>query len=288
MNPTCPNCNNNNRVIKKVSGNFNVYFCKICHNGFTFPIPLDIGKYYIDQYWESPGLVGKAKDIIFTIFQKRRLDWLQNAIIRGVVLDVGSGEGIFGKHLAKNYKVLNLEPVDSKVKNASVIKSDLLDWKTETKFDAITFWESLEHTSQPQKYLDKAYRLLNNHGKIIIEFPRYDSFEAKLFKSYWFHLDLPRHLSHLTRKGLTTLLKRSGFKNVNMKSALSLEYAPWGLAASLLNIFKINATHDLKKNGNIFLLIILSPIVLISVIIEMILSLFGQSPISVVNAEKYE
>lgn len=289
-NPQCPNCNGKGKVQKIIESKFSIYFCTNCSNGFTYPKPKHIEKYYHSQYWTSLNTVGSLKNFIFYILQKRRIKWVMNTLPKGEILDVGSGEGIFAASLPKTYKVASVEPITSKVKNKSVIKMNLLSWKTNKKFDAICFWESLEHTPYPQEYLKKAYRLLNNNGKIFIEFPRYNCLESKLFGKNWFHLDLPRHLNHLTNQGIIILLEKSGFKNVNVQGISAFDYTPWGLTASLLNCIGKGTADSIKKSNkkskNLFLFILLIPITLFFVIIEIILFFINQSPIALAVAEK--
>lgn len=284
----CPNCAQKGNIHKVIYGKFNIYFCKTCHNGFVYPIPDHIEKYYQDYYWDSPNIVGKIKNIAFDIFQRRRVRWLTKNISKGDILDIGAGRGSFGASLPLRYRTVNIEPPNSKVKSKHILKKDFLKWKTDKKFDAITFWESLEHTSPPQSYLSKAYKLLKRGGFIFIEFPRYDSLESRIFGKNWFHLDPPRHLSHLTNTGITILLKQAGFRNIKTRSVLAYEYAPWGLTASLLNNINIRTINNIKKSRNILLFISTIPIITISLIFEIIFFLIDQSPITLAIAEKNE
>jgi len=159
-------------------------------------------------------------------------------------------------------------------------------WETNKKFEAITFWESLEHTPNPQKYLDKAFSLLRDNGYIFIEFPRYASLESKIFKKYWFHLDLPRHLFHFTDKGIKKMLKKIGFKIVYFKSVPSFDYAPWGFVTSILKILGVSATDKTKTTGSTLSLLFIIPLIIISIPFEIILIILGQSPIGLVIAQK--
>src|SRR3989339_475582 len=255
--------------------------------GFTYPIPLHIEKYYSNNYWVSKNLLGNIKKTVFNIFQKRRVNWIIKSFSNGKILDVGSGEANYYKNLPKKYSVTNIEPIGSKVKNPSVLKLNLLKWDTKNKFDCICFWESLEHTSNPIKYINKAYNLLNKNGYIFIEYPKYNCLESKLFGKYWFHQDLPRHLSHLTDKGLKLILKTSGFKKIKVDKVFSFEYAPWGFMASILNYLKINLTDNIKTNGNLIIFILLTPLLFLSIIIEIVLYIFNKSPIGMISAKKY-
>jgi SAM-dependent methyltransferase len=284
--PRCPNCLQKEKIRKAVEGIFSVYFCHVCHNGFTHPSPKNIQKYYHDHYWTPSSYLGYIKNIIFNIFQRRRIKWLTKAVPRGTILDVGSGERNFGSMLPNRYKAINIEPPGSKVKSERVIKKDFLKWDPKQTFDAVCFWESLEHTPRPQKYLEKAYKLLNTNGKIFIEFPNYNCLESRLFGQNWFHLDLPRHLVHITDKGIYNLLERSGFKEISLRSVLSFEYGPWGRVASFLNGMNINITDKMKQSGNLLLPILLAPFTLLSFILEVPLFFLNQSPINLAIAKK--
>jgi SAM-dependent methyltransferase len=265
---------------------FTITFDKNLQIGFTKPIPLHIEKYYSNNYWVSNNLLGNIKKFIFFIFQKRRINWIVKYVSKGKILDIGSGEANYYEGLSKKYLVTNIEPTKSKVINPSVLKLNFLKWNTKNKFDCICFWESLEHTSNPVRYINKAYKLLNKDGYIFIEYPRFNCFESKLFNKYWFHQDLPRHLSHLTDKGLELILKTSGFNEIKFDKVFSFEYAPWGFMASILNYFKINLTDNLKVNGNLIIFILLTPLFFLSIIIEIVLYIFNESPIGMISAKK--
>lgn len=285
-NPNCPICLRNENVFLKYKKKFKLYFCKNCNIGFTSPSPKQIEKYYDNHYWITSSFVGTIKDYIFDIFQRRRINWLTSKVSKGNILDIGSGEARFGKALENRYKITSLEPLNSKVKNKLVIKKDFLKWETNLKFDAVTFWESLEHTPSPKEYLIKTYNLLNKNGFVFIEFPRYDSLELKIFKNNWFHLDMPRHLFHFTDKGIKKLVSEAGFINISFKSVPSFDYAPWGFIASILNAFKVSATDKTKQSGSILSLLLILPLFIISLPFEVILMILGQSPIGLIIAEK--
>ena len=287
-NPQCPNCFEKGRVTKKIDGKFSVYFCTNCYNGFTYPTPLNIKDYYQSSYWNSSNLLGKIKNTFFKIFQQRRINWVTETLPKGSILDVGSGEGCFGKSLPKRYTVTNIEPLFSKVINKSVIKTDFLKWQTPLKFDAVCFWESLEHTPLPKSYLSKAFNLLKKGGIIFIEFPRHESLESKLFGKNWYHMDTPRHLSHLTDNGIKYLLNTVGFAGITLKSVPSFDYTPWGFTASVLNCFGINLTDKLKDKQNILIFLMTTPLVFVSALIEVFFIIINQSPIGLATARKNE
>lgn len=266
----CPNCGFSYLVYSK-SSRSNLFFCDICQNGFLSPFPTNIDKYYPQNYWNYQGFLGIIRHMIFKFAQGRRKKFVKEFLKKGAsILDVGSGEGNFGKTLGKEFEITNIEATFSKIKNKNVLKTDFLKWNTNKKFDAICFWESLEHVPSPQLYLEKAYKLLNKDGLVFIECPRYNGFESKIFGTDWFHLDIPRHFSHFTDQGLVTVLSRAGFSKVSQNPILALEYGPAGLFLSLKNAFKI-------------MFILLVPLLIPILIIEL---LTGDYPIGLTVGRK--
>lgn len=265
---------------------FKTTFDQQTQMGYTSPQPTDLNLYYKDTYWDSDTLIGLLKRAVFNFYQKRRVRWLKMYCRGKNVLDIGSGEANFSKSIKQDYEVINIEPVGSGVKNPDVSKLDFLTWRTRQKFDCICFWESLEHTPSPEKYLKKAYRLLGHGGIVLIEYPRFDSFESRLFGKFWFHRDLPRHLSHLTGKGLKKLLFKSDFRKIKLSKVLALEYAPWGFMASILTFLGTDLSNSIKRSTNLVAFILIMPVLFLTTIIELILFALGESPIGFVKAEK--
>lgn len=288
IHPSCPNCLIKNKVKIKFTSinNCDIYECLECKNAFTFPVPREMSKYYHSNYWITPGILGKIKAIIFKSFQRRRKIWLTDYIKKGKVLEVGSGEGNFEQDLGDDFDYTGVEFPATKIKNKKILKVNLISWRTNQKFDAVIFWESLEHVDKPQQYLQKTNKLLKKNGLLLIELPRFDCSEVKLFKDRWFHLDPPRHLVHLSNPGVDTLLKRANFKIITKKSVLAMEYVIWGWTASVLNYFKIVPTDYFKKNKNPILFILLIPLLAIATIVETVYYFLNESPIAFIAARK--
>lgn len=267
---------------------FDFFFCYKCFMGFIHPYPKkkELERYYHENYWVTPGLLGFIRRSIFDFFQARRKRWVLEYLSKGRILDVGAGEGKFAKSLNNQIEVTSLDVPSSKIINDNVLKVDFLKWQTIKKFDAVVFWESLEHTSRPKQYLKKAFKLLKKNGLVFIEYPRFDSIEANLFKQNWFHLDPPRHHSYITKAGLEKLATDANLVVLYHQSVAAYEYAIWGFIGSSLSLINLNITDVLKQNKSILLLLFLSPFFILVVIIEIIFVIFNQSPIGLMIARK--
>lgn len=286
-NPICPICNEKIRIKLLDLGQFNLYLCKVCKNGFIYPVPKNLSNYYPKLYWQHLGRLSKVRVWLHNWLQKDRVNWLKKYLSYGEVLDVGSGEGIFGILLGKNFNVTNLEYPGAQVQNKTVIKKNFLYWNTSKRFDGIVFLESLEHVTNPKKYLEKAASLLKIDGYIFVEYPRFSSLESKILGKYWLQRDVPRHLFHFTEEGLRNLANKINLKVIEQKGLMSYQYSPYCLLASFIQIVKLpslNLRLGITKNlPTLLFLLIGTPLALI---LETIFYLAGESPLGLIVLRK--
>lgn len=280
---SCPICGERKEIKILNSSQFNLYFCQKCKNGFVYPIPKNLSDYYPKLYWQYLGRFSSLRQWLHNSYQQVRINWFKKYLSKGTVLDVGSGEGVFGKMLGNNFSITNLEYPDAKVSNKSVIKVDFLSWKTNQKFDGIVFLESLEHIVNPKKYLKKASQLLKKDGYIFIEYPRFSSLESRILGKFWLQRDIPRHLFHFSEEGLKNIAKMVNLRMISQKGVMSYQYSPYCLLASLVQLLRLpslNLRLGIVKNlPTLLFLIIASPI---AFLLEIIFYLIGESPTGLV------
>lgn len=276
----CPNCKTGDAVYKMDYAKERLFFCNHCNNGFLYPIPKDLSNFYPPSYWKYPGQLSYIRSSLHNLLQIRRKNWVEKYMKSGNILDVGAGEGVFGKILGVNFQVTNLESPFAAVSNKDVIKVDFLKWKTHKKFDGIVFLESLEHVPVPQEYLKKAKDLLNKGGYIFVECPRFDSWESKFFKDKWLHLDIPRHLAHLTRKGLEILATRNNLRVVDQSGMLIYEFSPYCFTVSLMLLLGIKPLNLKERSISNLISMTMALILLpLGIVIEIFFHLFNQDPV---------
>ena len=85
-----------------------------------------------------------------------------------------------------------------------------------------------------QLSLPEVARILRPGGIFLVGVPNFASPEARLTRGGWFHLDLPRHLSHHTPTSLDAALTAAGLRPVRM-SFFAPEYDCFSFVQSLLN-----------------------------------------------------
>lgn len=283
----CAICNKKTNVTLLNPGEFNLYFCKECKNGFIYPQPKNLSKFYPKIYWQCLGKFSSFRQWLHDSFQQTRANLFKKYISEGEVLDVGSGEGRFGNLLGEHFNVTNLEYPGALISNKDVIKADFLKWKTNKRFNAIVFLESLEHVTDPQKYLQKSASLLKPDGLILVEYPRFSSIESKILGKYWLQRDIPRHLFHFTEKGLSNTAEKANLKVVAQTGVMSFQYSPYCLLASIQQFVRLpilNLRLGILKNvPTLLFLLIGSPM---AFILEAIFYIIGESPIGLIVLKK--
>jgi SAM-dependent methyltransferase len=84
-------------------------------------------------------------------------------------------------------------------------------------FDVLRFSHVLEHLRDPAEELRMAHRLLGPGGYLLVAVPQIPSAMTVLLgRRAWYHL--PFHLHHFSRRGMRSLLVRTGFRVIGIKS----------------------------------------------------------------------
>lgn len=221
---TCNLCGGDDtRLLYKVSpvrrnqkGEFDLVKCRKCGLVYTNPRPdsKSIAAYYDEsyEYHETRNM---------TFLERLHYRYFRNpGLKKGKILDVGCGNGnylyLFRK---KGWDCYGTEVSSSMIDymisdlGLKIFKGELYDITLpEEYFDVVTFWGSLEHMNNPFEVLTKTYRLLKPGARVIILVPNIESLEARIFRNYWHHIEVPTHYYQFSPETLTNLLKRAGFK----------------------------------------------------------------------------
>ncbi|HRD65146.1 MAG TPA: class I SAM-dependent methyltransferase [Candidatus Competibacter sp.] len=120
-------------------------------------------------------------------------------------------------------------------------------------FDTIVLWHVLEHVNNPAATLRRVARLVRPGGIVALAVPNFSSWQAALFKSAWFHLDLPRHTYHFSRSVLEQLMGNYGLQPLKI-STWSFDQNVFGFIQSMLNWLSppnsANNLYTLLKNSH--------------------------------------
>jgi 2-polyprenyl-3-methyl-5-hydroxy-6-metoxy-1,4-benzoquinol methylase len=226
--------------------------CVSCGFKITSPRPSDND---LPSYYESEDYISHSdtkKGIINFLYQKVKTITLKQKekLISGFntskkLLDIGCGTGDFLQYsFDLGWDVTGLEP-DKGARNLALSKLPGKVFPIENlfklprhNFGIITMWHVLEHVSELNKYLTQLYELLEKNGRLIIALPNPDSADAKHYKEFWAAYDVPRHLYHFSKKNITALALKHGFKLKSIKPML-------------FDSFYVSMLSEKYKNGNI-------------------------------------
>ena len=234
-------------------GEFVVHICARCGSGRTLPYvaPDGLARLYPPSYnaFALPPnpLLRAASTALFRWRYWRGLRRTPlaelSALTPGRLLDVGSGRGDLGLVLSdRGWQVTGVEPSEEACEEANSRGAPTLPGTLATvsssldaNFDAVLFQHSLEHVAEPLDDLRLARQLLRPGGLLLVSLPNFGSWQARRFGSNWFHLDLPRHRSHFTARGIDLLLRRAGLHPLHTDTStsadglpMSIQYRLWG------------------------------------------------------------
>ena len=156
------------------------------------------------------------------------LELVEPRLTGRTLLDVGSGPGGFVRQASeKGWQATALElNVESSRKLAddgfTVIDTDLeTSDLQDSSFDLISFWEALEHLTEPKSVLTKAHQLLASDGLLFILVPNASSLVTRLLHDQSNTFGGHSHVNHFTAQTLTKLLELTGFEVVEMETVIT-------------------------------------------------------------------
>jgi SAM-dependent methyltransferase len=227
-------------------GRFEVAICEQCGAGVTLPLvgPGELGAFYPSTYGphtqpDRPlvALISKAIQRWLGLLAWRRppLQALRDRRARRG-LDVGAGRGDTAAMLAaRGWRMTAIEPspaAAARIRERGVDAREGVLGSVELEpqaYDFALFQHSLEHTIDPLADLRRARAALAPDGLVLIIVPNFGSWQRRIFRGFWYHLDLPRHRVHFTGPTLERALRDAGFDEV----VLTRSSSAVGLSASL-------------------------------------------------------
>jgi 2-polyprenyl-3-methyl-5-hydroxy-6-metoxy-1,4-benzoquinol methylase len=185
----------------------------------------EIKKVYTDTYFKGEEYLDytKEKESIQNNF-KKRINFLRkkNIIKPGnKVLEIGCAYGYLAEVLNSiegiNYTGTDIarEACDHAKKHnprAKIYRGDFLKLPSSGKYNNVFMFDVIEHLRSPSEYLDKIYKEMKDCGYIIITTGDVDSMVARLQKNKWRLIHPPTHLHYFSKKTLSLLLNKKGYK----------------------------------------------------------------------------
>jgi len=267
----CVLCNNSNDKLlftaKAFSGekNYSIKQCNHCKIVYTFPIQSlnDLDNSYSDEYyggveskfsnvieyWTKLAASQRARKFLKQYYSLQKSNISSQQPLN--ILDIGCGRGVLldafieAGHKATGYE-RNGAPFDSLSDNIQCCELEDLQLD-EQGLDIVIIWHVLEHLSSPAQILEFTRKVLKPGGSLFISVPNFNSFQSRLFKDKWFHLDLPMHLFHFDQTTLNNILLDNGFK-IKATNMFSFDQNLFGFIQSSLNVVISKLLPSLDNN----------------------------------------
>ena len=221
--------------------------CEACGTYSLLPHPSDsdLSLAYDTSYYGSSEtkFEGLSEKFVSHCRHRRARHLAAKLLPAARVLDIGCGNGEFLAALSKfgDFELWGTElsgpAADRAMKHKRVnLKVGPLcaDDFEENSFDMVTLFHVFEHLPNPSEILEMIRKILKPHGHLIMSFPNIASYQAKLFKRHWLHLDPPRHLFLMPPATFEREVQKFGYE-VESRRFFSIEQNPYGLIQSMLN-----------------------------------------------------
>jgi len=231
---------------------FTLLKCEAGHGYITQGVAPEVDYYGPAYYNSQAGKFAPWLEKIFRFNQQRNARALYNEFHPQAVLEIGCGRAYLLHELQQlGCQVSGLESAQAATwilnnPQVQVMRNDASWPLTAASFQLVIFWHVLEHLPDPLEALRQATRVLEKNQILCISVPNITSYQASLNLATWFHLDVPRHLFHFSRRGLVTILEKQGYEIIRVTSGDTIQNL-YGWFQSLANRLTPHATNVLYR-----------------------------------------
>ena len=251
-----------NRIVPRFSTrdyitgeSFVIGFCQVCRLHITHPAPAEeeLSRYYPSSYYGSGRRFNRIVEWLLNNLYSYRARHIEGKHAPGKVLDIGCGRGL----LLHKLRLRGWEPHGTELsEEAAAYARHRLGLPVTTKelqechfpdeeFDLVILWHVLEHVHNPRAMLQEVSRILKPGGVLLVAVPNFGSWESKMTGPGWFHLDVPRHLTHFTPRTLRDALAGAGLALLST-NFFSTEYDFYSFVQSMQN--RLGFRHNYLYN----------------------------------------
>jgi hypothetical protein len=219
-----------------IAADFGIRVCNACSSEFVWPRPSldELRRMYPDNYYAYGTEMGGFWQAIYNMWcrteAKRLLSLIKRRPLR--VFDIGAGDCRRFKAMgsAEEFKFSGVEMNQEMALAGCAAGFDIspgtfeefdLSGKAGT-VDVLTINHVIEHVTEPYETMRKAYALLAEDGVFTGRTPKLASTGHRFFGRYWSGYHFPRHLHLFSRESLELLLRKSGFREVEIIEELNL------------------------------------------------------------------
>jgi 2-polyprenyl-3-methyl-5-hydroxy-6-metoxy-1,4-benzoquinol methylase len=227
----CYLCGSTALTLHQANRDYAFVRCHRCGLRRQHPVPgpesLDV--LYHSEFYEDRGLDRSydnlprfARELI-----SDRVDCLTRATGKtGRLLDVGCGTGLFLEAARRaGWEVRGTETSEDSIAYASrftsapIFHGELASLDDRSSYDALTYWDVLEHLPDPRAELRLAHDRLNPGGVVGVSLPSVQGLKARLQRNGWrYYARSMGHISHFTPRTLAMLLAQADFEVIEVRT----------------------------------------------------------------------
>lgn len=227
----CPLCNSTVTSIIHIFDPFHVVSCSEC--GMIYLNPR-LKQELIDSLYRGDTYFSRSKDTGYEDygFQEQSLRMTfrrflseldRRGITGGRLLEVGCGYGYFLEEAKDFFPSLAGTELSEKAgmlakqrTGADIFIGDVDAMSADSRdFDTVVLINVIEHIYAPVSFLSALAKRMKSSGTIVLATPDIGSFWHRIMKSNWPSFKIPEHIAFYNERTLTSLLEKSGFRNIS-------------------------------------------------------------------------
>lgn len=116
------------------------------------------------------------------------------------------------------------------------------------EWDAVAFWDVIEHVPDPGAFLTAAAGLTSPGGVIAFSCPNFDSLPARILRTRWWTIKPHKHIWHFRKKDLRRMVTEAGLETITMIRS-PLRRANWVRLDSLVVVARKPPAPSLQPPG---------------------------------------
>jgi len=152
----------------------------------------------------------------------RKLKLLDEYLLPGSCLDIGCGNGLYGRKILEYCsELLQIDVVDRRSPEAKQYPFRIMDARKldlpASSYDNVIAFDIIEHLDDDLAFIRQVHRLCRGGGRIIISVPNENDEQPRMMGlTHMHHVD-KTHRREYTDESLRALLENSGFKVLEIR-----------------------------------------------------------------------
>lgn len=220
---------------------YDIFRCQQCGHGTTeIDEAFDPQAFYTSDYFQGCRRDGYAnyigsEPVLKAEFQRVADDLIERIGPGGRVLEVGCAYGFFLEVASEHFEAIGVEVSSDAVASCQERGLDVHQGELTSDFvsrhgpfDAVVMLDVIEHLPDPARTLSLTYQSTRRGGCVVITTGDWGAPLSRAMGARWRLMTPPQHLHFFTRRSLSALLERIGYRQIRVTRPW--KWVPLGLA----------------------------------------------------------